>query len=93
MMNTLPLRRTTLHLAQRFRIDGETFITKLLLTTPATQRVAKVWIIHVFRPFVQLMQNNTEDHWTVRMRGAPSVTAIVCSKCAVKDPSADTTVH
>jgi hypothetical protein len=27
MMNILPLRRTTLHLAQRFRIDGETFIS------------------------------------------------------------------
>jgi hypothetical protein len=26
MMYTLPLRRTTLHLAQRFRIDGDTFI-------------------------------------------------------------------
>lgn len=30
MMNTLPLRLTILHLAQRFRIDGETFMTKLL---------------------------------------------------------------
>lgn len=27
MMNTLPLRRMTLHLAQRFRMDGETFIS------------------------------------------------------------------
>ena len=32
MMNTLPLRRTILHLAQRFRTDGETFMTKLLTT-------------------------------------------------------------
>jgi hypothetical protein len=31
-MNNLPLRRTTLHLAQRFRMDGDTFITKILLT-------------------------------------------------------------
>lgn len=30
MMNTLPLRLTILHLAQRFRTDGETFMTKLL---------------------------------------------------------------
>lgn len=30
MMNTMPLRRTIRHLAQRFRIDGETFITTLL---------------------------------------------------------------
>jgi hypothetical protein len=33
MMNNLPLRRTTLHLAQRFRIDGDTFITKYSLLT------------------------------------------------------------
>jgi hypothetical protein len=29
-MYTLPLRLTILHLAQRFRTDGETFMTKLL---------------------------------------------------------------
>jgi len=28
MIKILPLRRTTLHLAQRFRIDGETFISE-----------------------------------------------------------------
>ena len=32
MIKILPLRRTTLHLAQRFRIDGETFISIILLT-------------------------------------------------------------
>lgn len=31
-MYNLPLRRTTLHLAQRFRMDGETFIRSNLLT-------------------------------------------------------------
>ena len=30
MTNTMPLRLTILHLAQRFRIDGETFMTTLL---------------------------------------------------------------
>jgi len=30
-MNNLRLRLTTLHLAQRFRMDGETFILYLLL--------------------------------------------------------------
>jgi hypothetical protein len=30
MTNTLPLRLIILHLAQRFRIDGETFIRILL---------------------------------------------------------------
>lgn len=32
MMNNLPLRRTTLHLAQRFRMEGETFMNSNLLT-------------------------------------------------------------
>jgi hypothetical protein len=31
MMNNLPLRRTTLHLAQRFRMEGETFMNSNLL--------------------------------------------------------------
>ncbi len=31
MMNNLPLRLTTLHFAQRLRIDGETFIVMLSL--------------------------------------------------------------
>ncbi len=30
MTYTIPLRRTILHLAQRFRTDGETFMTILL---------------------------------------------------------------
>jgi hypothetical protein len=30
MTNTMPFRRTIRHLEQRFRIDGETFITALL---------------------------------------------------------------
>jgi len=33
MIKTLPLRRMTLHLAQRFRIDGDTFISEILLTS------------------------------------------------------------
>jgi hypothetical protein len=33
MTYNLPLRRTTLHLAQRFRMDGETFMNSNLLTT------------------------------------------------------------
>ena len=42
MMNNLRLRFTTLHLAQRLRIDGETFIIALLLnqhTWPSSQTV------------------------------------------------------
>jgi len=56
MIKILPLRRTTLHLAQRFRIDGDTFITEILLTYQLPQRVAKVWIIHVSPTFVQLLR-------------------------------------
>jgi hypothetical protein len=36
MTYNLPLRRTTLHLAQRFRMDGETFMISNLLTTSKT---------------------------------------------------------
>jgi hypothetical protein len=32
MMNNLRLRLTTLHFAQRLRIDGDTFIIALLLS-------------------------------------------------------------
>jgi hypothetical protein len=32
MIYNLPLRRTTLHLAQRLRMDGETFMISNLLT-------------------------------------------------------------
>ena len=32
MIKTLPLRRMTLHLAQRFRTDGDTFMNEILLT-------------------------------------------------------------
>jgi hypothetical protein len=38
-MNTLPLRLTILHLAQRFRTDGETFMTKLLTTYSLNSQV------------------------------------------------------
>ena len=93
MINTLPLRRTILHLAQRFRIDGETFMSSNLL--------ANYWLSinsqelnyirsSFFRPdYTQSPQR----HRTVRIRGSPSVTATECSKCAVSDPSAATTVH
>jgi len=33
MIYTLPLRLMILHLAQRFRIDGDTFITTILLAS------------------------------------------------------------
>ena len=49
MINTLPLRLTILHLAQRFRTDGETFMTKLLTNF---HFVAKFLIIHVRVLFV-----------------------------------------
>ncbi len=46
MTNTLPLRRTILHLAQRFRMDGDTFITMFSLQLQVAKK-AKVVIIHV----------------------------------------------
>jgi len=49
MMKILPLRRTTLHLAQRFRMDGDTFILKYSLHS---YLVAEVLIIHTEPLFV-----------------------------------------
>jgi hypothetical protein len=46
MTYNLPLRRTTLHLAQRFRMDGETFMNSNLLTTSLAVLYGKVLIIH-----------------------------------------------
>ena len=39
MMNNLPLRLTTLHFAQRFRMEGPTFMITLLLTSVVQPKV------------------------------------------------------
>jgi len=52
MMNNLRLRFTTLHLAQRLRIDGDTFIIALLLSQhswPYSQRLDYTYFSN-FRP-------------------------------------------
>jgi predicted metal-binding membrane protein len=54
MTKTLPLRLMILHLAQRFRIDGETFITTFLLANGyRLSQIAKILIIHIHLFFVQ----------------------------------------
>jgi len=50
MIKILPLRRMTLHLAQRFRIDGETFIS--IYSLQLSFQIAKVLIIHAHLFFV-----------------------------------------
>jgi len=56
MIYTLPLRLTILHLAQRFRIDGETFISNLLAYNHSRlqKQVAKGLIIYFHSSFVQI---------------------------------------
>jgi hypothetical protein len=54
MTNTLPLRLTILHLAQRFRIDGATFIL-FLLARYSSKQIAKKIIIYFQSFFVQTM--------------------------------------
>ena len=44
-MYTRPLRRTIRHLAQRLRMDGDTFIYSISLIFPAVQHTAKALII------------------------------------------------
>jgi len=58
-MNTLPLRLTILHLAQRFRTDGETFMKNSL--RPSVYYIAKFLIILVHLSFVQPIQTQTRS--------------------------------
>ncbi len=64
MIYTLPLRRTILHLAQRFRIDGETFMSTFLLanTIPGHYQMAKGLIIYFHSAFVQITRS-PEGSW------------------------------
>ena len=55
MTYNLPLRRTTMHLAQRFLIDGETFIRSNLLTSLRLLSAAKGFII--LFPFLSVQRN------------------------------------
>jgi hypothetical protein len=50
MTYNLPLRRTILHLAQRFRMDGETFMISNLLTVPQQFVVAVLLPMPFTRP-------------------------------------------
>ena len=85
------LRLTTLHFAQRGRIDDETFIIaySFLFLRPASWQLVKqpeVMIIPALVIFVQVYNK-------VNISGSPSVIATECSKWAVSDPSAEQTVH
>ncbi len=53
MIYKRPLRLTTLHLEQRFRIDDDTFILFLLLATNECFYAAKSLIILAYTPAVQ----------------------------------------
>ncbi len=92
MINNVPLRLTILHFAQRLRMDGDTFIIPQLLNkiTWLPSQKLDYTIFSNFRPDCSFYRL---DQRTVRIRGSPSVTATECSKCAVNDPSVDTTVH
>src|SRR3990172_362428 len=49
--------------------------------------------LYLLNKIPSIEQVHFVDQRTVRSRGSPSVTATECSKCAVNDPSAETTVH
>jgi hypothetical protein len=49
MINNLPLRLTTLHFAQRFRMEGPTFMISFSLLQLFNQRLNYTWTI-LFRP-------------------------------------------
>lgn len=91
MTYTVPLRRTILHFEQRFLTDEETFIFR----TPSTicrlnDRTTTSRSFHYTSyPFFRPVPSEAN----VNICGPFSVTAMVCSKWAVKDPSCDATVH
>ena len=91
MMYTRPLRRMIRHLAQRLRMEGETFMKNSpYLRLSLDSQMSDYTVRFAIRPY---FFDGLRVHRTVRIRGSPSVTATVCSKCAVRDPSAETTVH
>ena len=57
MIYTRPLRRTTLHFEQRFRIDDETFIYQKLLKLPAKGSIIPFSTIFVQAIFLWLWQS------------------------------------
>ncbi len=87
MTYNLRLRRTILHLEQRLRIDGDTFIQK----TPLSFRTARQIFNYIFTYRIRLEIAHIQGN--VRISGPCSVIATECSKCAVNLPSRELTVH
>jgi hypothetical protein len=76
MIYNLPLRLTTLHFAQRFRMEGPTFMIAFSLLQLFNQRLNYTCSV-LFRPVSVLSW--LSGYGTVRTRGSPSVTATECS--------------
>jgi|GEM_PF-2358071 hypothetical protein len=76
MIYNLPLRLTTLHFAQRFRMEGPTFMIAFSLLQLFNQRL-NYTCSDIFRPVSEV--SLLAGYGTVRTRGSPSVTAMECS--------------
>ena len=76
MIYNLPLRLTTLHFAQRLRMEGPTFMITFSLLQLFNQRL-NYTCSELFRPVPNL--SLLTGYGTVRTRGSPSVTATECS--------------
>ena len=76
MIYNLPLRLTTLHFAQRLRMEGPTFMIAFSLLQLFNQRLNYTSTV-LIRP-VQVV-SLLSGYGTVRTRGSPSVTATECS--------------
>ena len=76
MIYNLPLRLTTLHFAQRFRMEGPTFMITFSLLQLFNQRL-NYTCCDLFRPVSE--ESLLAGYGTVRTRGSPSVTATECS--------------
>ena len=64
MINTLPLRLTILHLAQRFLTDGETFISKSPYKRPFLDTNGQDYyyiLSFIIRPDYRKYRNGSKD--------------------------------
>ncbi len=89
MINNMPLRLTILHFAQRLRIEGLTFMIAFSLQMVDQPNVE----LYLFYSHPSSFNSISVDQGTVKTRGSPSVIATECSWWAVREPSAETTVH
>jgi hypothetical protein len=76
----MPLRLITLHLAQRFLIEDETFIPQVSFRTCPAGYVQPKSRLYLLLKFTSSISFHCHQRYAaVKMSGSPSVTATLCS--------------